>query len=122
LIFKLFYLFLKCGIEPKTTPPIATQLVVGTSTLPTTRMININDWEETNTLSLTIINNCLDNNVMLHVQSCNISNLAWKELERLSQSQDIITKMYFKDNFHSKKEKMIVLQNTYICYEQICTN
>jgi hypothetical protein len=68
-------------------------------------MININDWEERDTSSLTIINNCLDNNVMLHVQSCNISNLAWKKLVRLSQSQDIVTKMYFKDHFHFKNKR-----------------
>ncbi len=45
------------------------------------------------------------NNLISHVQSCDTSNLTWKILKRLCQSQDVIFKMYFKDKIHILKLK-----------------
>jgi hypothetical protein len=54
---------------------------------------------------VTIINNCLDNNVISHVQSCVTSNLTWIKLIKLFQFQNVVTKMYLKDKFHTLKGK-----------------
>jgi hypothetical protein len=55
-------------------------------------------------MSLTIHSKYLNNiDVISNVQSCITTNLAWLELKRLFQSQNVITKMYLKDKFHILK-------------------
>jgi len=48
-------------------------------------------------MSLTIHSKCLNNiDVISNLQPCITTNLAWLELKRLFQSQNVITKMYLK--------------------------
>jgi hypothetical protein len=63
------------GTVPTPIAPTAAQIPAGTPTLPAIGAGIINEWEEKDTVSLTIINNCLDNSVISHVQSCPTSNL-----------------------------------------------
>jgi hypothetical protein len=76
----------------------------------------INAWEKGYVIFLTLISNCLDNTVISHVQSCTIVRLTWTKLTRLFQSQDVVTKMYLKDKFHTlkMKESDSVKKNAYI--------
>jgi hypothetical protein len=61
-------------------------------------------------MSLSIHSKCLNNiDVISNVQSCITTNLAWLELKRLFQSQNVITKMYLKDKFHILK----MIENEY---------
>ena len=52
-----------------------------------------------------VINNCLENYIVSHIQSCTTSNLAWQELIKIFESQDALTKMYLKDKLHTLKMK-----------------
>ena len=48
--------------------------------LPQTGAGSISMWEDQDTLALTIINNCLENSIVSHIQSCTTSHLAWSRL------------------------------------------
>ena len=56
------------GSEIKPVAPLAAQIVVEIPSLPVTGTGSIGDWEQRITLSLTIMNNCLDNSIVSHVQ------------------------------------------------------
>jgi len=50
-----------------------------------------------------IINNCLENNVVSHIQSYTIPNWAWQELTRIFEFQDALIKMHLKNKLHTLK-------------------
>jgi len=111
------------GTVPKPLAPTAAQIPAGTTILPAIGAGSISEWEERDAVSLTIINNCLDNSVISHVQSCATSNLTWTKLARLFQSQDAVIKMYLKDKFHTlKMRESDSVTNMSICFGQICIN
>jgi len=56
--------------EVKPIAPIRTQITIGTPPLLAKRTRSINAWEDKDALALTIINNYLDNNIISHIQSC----------------------------------------------------
>ena len=93
------------GSEIKPIAPFVAQIVARTPTLPIIEVRSIRNWEQRNTLSLTIKNNCLDNSIVSHVQACTTVASAWSELKRLFESQDTVTKMYLKDKLHTLKMK-----------------
>lgn len=104
LIFKAEKLWpIVSGSEPLPAAPSAAEVAAGTPALPTTGVGSISAWEDKDALSLTIINNCLENNIVSHIQSCKTAHLAWQELERLFESQDAVTKMYLKDRLYTLK-------------------
>ena len=106
LVFKAEKLWsVVSGDEPLPITLNAIQIAAGTPALPATGAGSISNWEERDTLSLTIINNCLENNIVSHIQSYKTSNEAWKELKSVFESQDAITKMYLKDKLHTLKMK-----------------
>ena len=106
LIFKTEKLWsIVSGAEPLPVAPIAAEIVAGSQLLPATGVGSISYWEERDSLSLTIINNCLENNVVSHIQSCSNANQAWQELSRIFESQDAVTKMHLKDKLHTLKMK-----------------
>jgi hypothetical protein len=82
-----------------TTAEITTRIFV----LPRTGARSISMWEDQDTLALTIINNCLENSIVSHIQSCTTSHLAWSGLISIFESQDIVTKMYLKDRLINLK-------------------
>jgi len=80
LIFKAEKLWpIVSGSETIPMAPSATEVAVGTPALSTTRVGSISAWEDKDALSLTIINNCLKNNIVSHIQSCKSAHLAWQE-------------------------------------------
>jgi hypothetical protein len=98
LIFKTKTLWLL--VDKKEVKPIApttTQIIVKTPLLPLIGARNISAWENRDALVLTINKICLNNNVISHIQSCQMLALTWVELIRLYESQDPMTKMYLKD-------------------------
>jgi hypothetical protein len=62
------------------------QIVANACALFATWVGIITTWEERDTWSLAIINHCLDNNVVSHIQSCKTSHDAWIELIRVFES------------------------------------
>jgi hypothetical protein len=56
-------------------------------------------------MSFTLINNSIDNSIISHVQLCPTSLDAWNELIKLFESQDVVTKMYLKNELHTLKMK-----------------
>ena len=106
LIFKTEKLWsIVSGVEPLPVAPTAAEITAGSQPLPQTGTGSISHWEERDSLSLTIINNCLENNVVSHIQSCTNANQAWQELTRIFESQDTVTKMHLKDKLHTLKMK-----------------
>lgn len=95
------------GIEPKLMYLAPTQLAIGVPPLPTIGIVSISASDAKNTLSLTLINNCLHNIIIAHLQSRSIARLAWIELIRLFESQNVVTKVYPKDKLHKLKMKDI---------------
>jgi len=59
------------GTVPKPRAPTATQIPAGTPTLPAIGAGSISEWEERDAMSLTIINNCLDNSVISIMSNIN---------------------------------------------------
>ena len=77
LIFKIEKLWsIVSGAEPLPVAPTAAKIATGSQLLPATGVGSISHWEERDSLSLTIINNCLENNVVSHIQSCSNANQA----------------------------------------------
>jgi len=56
-------------------------------------------------LTLTIINNCLENSIVSHIQSSKTANQAWTTLINIFESQDIVTRMHMKDKLLNLKMK-----------------
>ena len=106
LIFKTEKLWsIVSGAEPLPVAPTVAEIVAGSQLLPTIGVGSISYWEERDSLSLTIINNCLENNVVSHIQSYSYANQTWQELSRIFESQDAVTKMHLKDKLHTLKMK-----------------
>jgi hypothetical protein len=83
LIFKAEILWpLVNGTKPKPITPTTPQITIGTHSLLAIGVGIINAWEEGYLISLTLINNCLDNTILSHVQSCIIARLTWTKLTR----------------------------------------
>ncbi len=74
------------------------QIVAGAAILPATRAGSIAKWDDKDTIAIQVINNCSDNNIISNVQSKITSHDAWEELIRMFESQDVVTKMFLKDN------------------------
>ncbi len=89
------------------------QIVVGATILVATRASSITKWDDKDTIAIQVINNCLDNNVVSNVQSIITSHDAWQELFRMFESQDVVTKMFLKDNLQTleMKEGEIVIKH-----------
>lgn len=77
-------------------------------------MGNITNWDEWDVIALVIINNCLNNSVVSHVQSKNMLQESWQGLKRLFESQNAITKMSIK-NIILQTLKMIKGENVARC-------
>jgi len=63
--------------EVKPIAPTTTKITIGTLPLVAKRIGSINVWEDKDALALTIINNCLNNSIISHIQSCQMLALAW---------------------------------------------
>ena len=85
--------------------PTARELAAGTLVLPLTGAGSISLWKDQDALSLTIVNNCLENSIVSHIQSCKTSHLAWSKLINIFESQDIVTKMHLKEKLLNLKMK-----------------
>jgi F420-0:gamma-glutamyl ligase len=73
------------------------QIVAGAAILPATRAGSIAKWDDKDAIAIQVINNCSDN-IISNVQSKITSHDAWEELIRMFESQDVVTKMFLKDN------------------------
>ena len=93
------------GTQRLPVAPTAAEVAAGANALPLTGAGSINLWEEQDALALTIINNCLENSVVSHIQSCTTSHLAWSRLISIFESQDVVTKMHLKDRLINLKMK-----------------
>ncbi len=92
------------GIEVKPVAPIA-QIIARAQLLLAIVVGSISYREEKDVLSSTIINNCLDNNVVPHVQACLIARRVWTKLTRLYESKNEMSKMYSRDKLQTFKIK-----------------
>lgn len=72
--------------KPKPIDPTQVRIVASAHALFATWVGIITTWEERDTSSLAIINNCLDNNVVSCIKSCKTSHDAWIELIRFFES------------------------------------
>ena len=106
LIFKAEKLWpLVSGNQHLPVAPTAAELAAGALALPLTGAGSISMWEDQDAIALTIINNCLENSVVSHIQSCTTSHLAWSRLTSIFESQDVVTKMHLKDRLINLKMK-----------------
>ncbi len=112
------------GTEPKLMYLAPTQLAIGMPPLTTIGIVSISASDVKNTLSLTLINNCLHNNIIAHLQSRSITRLAWIELIRLFESQNVVTKVYPKDKLHKLKMKDInsVIEHIFVFKTHVWNN
>ncbi len=67
------------GTKLKHIAPTTTHIVAREQALLATRPCSITKWEEQDIPGLTLINKCLENNVISHVQSMGTSRQAWVE-------------------------------------------
>jgi len=70
-----------------------------------TRIGVVSNWKYNDTMSLTLINNSIDNSTISHIQLCPTSHDAWNDLIKLFESQDVVTKMHLKNKLHTLKMK-----------------
>ncbi len=112
------------GIELKLMYLAPTQLAIGMPPLPTIGIVSISALYVKNTLSLTLINNCLHNIITAHLQSDFIARLTWIELIRLLESQNVVTKVYPKDKLHKLKMKAInsVIEHIFVFLTHVWNN
>jgi hypothetical protein len=112
------------GIEPKLMYLAPTQHAIGMPPLPTIGIVSISASNVKSTLSLTLINNCLRNNIIAHLQSRSIAGLTWIELIRLFESQNVVTKVYPKDKLHKLKMKDInsVIEHIFVFKTHVWNN
>ncbi len=92
------------GIEVKRVAPIA-QIIARAQLLLVIGVGRRSYLEEKDVVFSTIVNNCLDNNVVPHVQACLIAHSVWTKLTRLYESKDEMTKMYLRDKLQTFKMK-----------------
>jgi hypothetical protein len=111
------------GIEPNLMYLAPTQLAIGMPPLPTIGIVNISA-SNVKELSLTLINNCLNNNIIAHLQLHSIARLAWIESIRLFESQNVVTKVYPKDKLHKLKMKDInnVIEHIFVFKTHVWNN
>ncbi len=89
----------------KPIPPTTTQRNVEVQPLPYTGVGSLLHWEGRDTLSLTILNNIVDNSVISHIQSFNSTHGAWVELKKKLEFKDVVTKVFLEDKLHIIKMK-----------------
>jgi len=82
-----------------------TQIVAGIVILLATRVGSITKWDDKDAIAIQVINNCSDNNVVSNVQSIITSHDAWQELFGMFESQDVVTKMFLKDDLQTLEMK-----------------
>jgi len=87
--------------KPLPVAPTAVQIAARSQSLLVTSEGSVSNWEKRDSLSLKIINNCLENNVVFHIQSCTTTSQAWQELQKKFETQDAITKCILKINYIS---------------------
>lgn len=88
------------GIEPK---PVAST-IEGAQVLPSTgKGTSIVEWEDKDALAFSIINNCLDNLIVSHIQHCKSASNAWKQLCDMYETKDVVSRMYLRDKLQSLK-------------------
>jgi hypothetical protein len=102
------------GIEVKPIPQTIAQIGARSHALLVTRIGVVSNWKNNDTMSLTLINNSIDNSTISHIQLCPTSHDAWNELIKLFESQDVVTKMNFKNKLHTLKMK--TWWTTYMCF------
>jgi hypothetical protein len=92
---------------------MAAQIVAGTAILPTTRASSIAKWNDKDAIAIQVINNCSNNNVVSNVQSKITLHDDWQELIRMFESQDVVIKMFLKDNLQilEMKDGEIVMKH-----------
>ncbi len=73
--------------------------------LPATRTGSITKWDDKDAIAIQVINNCSDNNVVSNVQSIITSHDAWQELFKMFESQDVVTKLFLKDDLQTLEMK-----------------
>ena len=106
LIFKAEKLWsIVSGDQHLPVAPTAAEVAAGTPALPAIGVGSISMWEDQDALALTIINNCLENSIVSHVQSSKTANQAWTILINIFESQDIVTRMHMKDKLLNLKMK-----------------
>jgi hypothetical protein len=81
------------------------QIVAGATILGAIRTGSITKWDDKDTIAIQVINNCSDKNVVSNVQSIITSHDAWQELFRTFESEDVVTKMFLKDNLQTLEMK-----------------
>ncbi len=111
------------GIEPNLMYLAPTQLAIGMPPLPTIGIVSISASNVKN-MSLTLINNCLHNNIIAHIQLHSIPRLAWIELIRFFEAQSVVTKLYPKDKLHKLKMKNInsVIEHIFVFKTHVWNN
>jgi hypothetical protein len=77
-----------------------------------TREESVSNWDDKDSLSLSIINDCLENNIVSHIRSCKTLHEAWEGLSNVFESQDVGIKMYLKNKLYTLKMK--VSQNIFM--------
>ena len=94
LLFKSERLYsIVSGTEGKPVQPSTAEILVGAVVPLANGPYSIINWEDKDTIALTNITNCLDNDIVSHIQSKLTSNEAWQELIRIFESHDAVTKM-----------------------------
>ncbi len=96
------------GIEVKPIPWTITQIGARSHALLATRIGVVSNWENNDTMSFTLINNTINNNIISHIQLCPTSHDAWNGLIKLFESQDVVTKMYLKNKLHTLKMYFLI--------------
>ncbi len=80
----------------KPIPPKAAQIAAGSQTVISAS--SVSNWEDKDTMSLAIINNCVDNNISSPTST---SRHAWSELTKLFESQNIVMEMHLQNKLHT---------------------
>ncbi len=83
------------GMQAKPIIPIVAQIATLAS--------SIVEWVDKDAIAIQVINNCLDNNIISNVQSKTTSHDVGQELIKMFESQDVITKMFLRDNLQTLK-------------------
>jgi hypothetical protein len=82
----------------KPIPPIAAQIAARSQTA--IGASSVSNWEDEDTMSLAIINNCVDNNISSPTST---SHHAWSDVTKLFEPQNVVMKMHLKNKLHTLK-------------------
>ncbi len=82
--------------KTKPIPPIATQRTIGVQPFPYLGVGSFLHWEDKDTLNLKILNNNVDNFVISHIQSYNLTNGTWVELNKIFESKNVVSKIFLR--------------------------